>query len=70
MEETKDTIKVAVRCKECSHLIAYKMSAASGIIEVKCRKCGKVSQINLALRKGKPFIFYRMAKPRGYANIS
>ena len=70
MEETKDTIKVAVRCKECSHLIAYKMSAATGIIEVKCRKCGTVSQINLALRKSKPFVFYRTARPLGYANIS
>ena len=70
MEELNDTIMVAVRCKICSHLIAYKMSAASGIIEVKCRKCGKVSQINLALRKAKPLIFYRVAKPLGYANIS
>lgn len=70
MEELKDTIKVAVRCKKCSHLIGYKVCAGSGIIEVKCRKCGTISQINLALRKGKPFIFYRVAKPPIYANIS
>ena len=69
MEELNDTIKVAVRCKKCSHLIGYKVCAGSGIIEVKCRKCGTISQINLALRKGKPFIFYRVAKPPIYANI-
>ena len=70
MEDTKDMIKVAVRCKECAHLIGYKISAASGIFEVKCFKCGTILQINLALRKAKPFLFYRMAKPQGYANIS
>lgn len=70
MGDTKESVKVAVRCKKCAHLIGYKISAASGIIEIKCFKCGTILQINLALRKAKPFVFYRMVKPLGCASIS
>ena len=65
--EKAETMKIAVRCKKCSHLIAYKVSAASGFLEVKCPRCGEVSKINLALRNAKPLIFYRMAKPPEWA---
>lgn len=62
LEPVKDveTMKVAVRCKECGRIICYKISAGTGIVEMKCTKCGAVANVNLALRRNTARISYRI----------
>ena len=52
---------VAVRCNQCMRIIAYKISAGTGRIQIKCPKCGKEMLIDLSLRRSKGKLFYRMA---------
>lgn len=52
----------AVRCKNCMRIIAYKIAAGTGRIQIKCPKCGKEMVIDLSLRRAKGRLFYRMAK--------
>ena len=44
-------MKVIVRCKECGWRILDKVTPATGIIEVKCQRCGTVSKVDLSLRR-------------------
>lgn len=64
MMEVKEqqTVRVEVRCKLCGRLLCYKVSMASGLVEMKCSKCGKTALINLALRKRNTPIQYRRAR--------
>lgn len=57
------SISVAVRCNQCMRIIAYKIAAGSGRIQIKCPKCGKVMIVDLSLRKSKGRLFYRMDPP-------
>ncbi len=54
---------VAVRCNQCMRIIAYKIAAGTGRIQIKCPKCGKEMIIDLSLRKTKGRLFYRTAAP-------
>lgn len=44
-------MKVIVRCKECGWRILDKVTPTTGIIEVKCQRCGTVSKVDLSLRR-------------------
>lgn len=58
--EQIETMRVAVRCKECGRIICYKISAGTGIVAIKCDKCGAEANVNLALRKNTARISYRI----------
>lgn len=58
---TDEPMKVAVRCNNCCRVVAYKLSTTSGLLQLKCPKCGKEIQIDLSLRRAKVPIFYRKA---------
>ena len=64
MMEVKEqkTVRVEIRCKTCGSLLCYKVSMASGLVEMKCSKCGKTALVNLALRKRSTPIQYRRAR--------
>ena len=64
MMEVKEqkTVRVEIRCKTCGRLLCYKVSMASGLVEMKCSKCGKTALVNLALRKRSTPIQYRRAR--------
>lgn len=51
---------VAVRCNQCMRIIAYKIAAGTGRIQIKCPKCGKEMIVDLSLRRTKGRLFYRM----------
>ena len=51
------TIRIAKHCPVCSWRIFDKVTPTSGIIEIKCPRCGQVVKINLALRQP---IHYRL----------
>lgn len=53
--------KVIVKCKNCGWRIFDKITPATGVIEVKCQRCGKVSTIDLSLRRA---VKYRLAPNR------
>lgn len=44
------TIRMTKRCKYCSWRIFDKVTPTTGMIEVKCPKCGRVQKIDLAFR--------------------
>ena len=46
-------------------ILCYKMSAASGLVELKCQKCGRTAVVNLSLRRAKGKLDYRTAKDIG-----
>ncbi len=56
-------MSIAVRCKQCMRIIAYKITAGTGRIQIKCPKCGKEMVVDLSMRRTKGRIFYRMAVP-------
>ena len=56
-------ISVAVRCNQCMRIIAYKITAGTGRIQIKCPKCGKEMIVDLSLRRERNRLFYRMATP-------
>lgn len=58
--EQMETMRVAVRCKECGRIICYKISAGTGIVAIKCDKCGAEANVNLALRRNTARISYRI----------
>ncbi len=53
--------QVAVRCNQCMRIVAYKIAAGTGRIQIKCPKCGKEMIVDLSLRREKSKLFYRMA---------
>ena len=50
------TTKVAIRCRKCGRIVAYKLSDTAGLIQVKCPKCGTEQRIDLSLRRKLPHI--------------
>lgn len=56
-----DPIKVAIRCNDCKRIVAYKLCKGSGLLQLKCPKCGCEIQIDLSLRRAKYPIYYRTA---------
>ncbi len=52
-EEIMDTEpKIAVRCKQCGRILAFKLGSASGFMQLKCQYCKKEFKIDLSMRKG------------------
>ena len=62
MMEVKEqkTVRVEIRCKTCGRLLCYKVSMASGLVEMKCTKCGQTAVVNLALRRRSNPIQFRV----------
>lgn len=54
-------INIRVACPKCSARIFDKITVSTGIIEMKCPKCGNVVKVNLALRKFRS-VLYRLAR--------
>ncbi len=48
-----DEPKIAVRCKQCGRILAFKLGSASGFMQLKCQYCKKEFKIDLSMRKGK-----------------
>lgn len=44
-------INVAVRCLECGWRVMDKVSPTTGKIEIKCPRCHKIVEVDLALRR-------------------
>ena len=60
METTgKQEMRIAVKCKQCNMTIFYKTTPSTGIIECKCPRCRKITEINLAYRRSRTPLFYR-----------
>lgn len=55
--------QIAIRCSQCKRIIAYKIAAGTGRIQIKCPKCGKEMVIDLSLRRARRLSFYRMSFP-------
>ena len=52
-----ERINIAVRCPQCSwRVMLYKVSPTTGKIMIKCPRCHRVVEVDLALRLK---IFYR-----------
>ena len=43
--------KVIVKCKNCGWRILDKVTPTTGIIEIKCCRCGKIANVDLSLRR-------------------
>ena len=50
-EDTPSEIRVSKRCPNCGWRVLDKVTATSGIIELKCPRCGKSVRIDLSLRR-------------------
>ncbi len=46
---------IAVRCKTCNKILAFKSGSASGYLQLKCPLCKSVIRVNLSLRRGRVF---------------
>lgn len=44
-------MNITVRCPECKWRVMDKISPTSGKIEIKCPRCHKVVEVDLALRR-------------------
>ena len=53
MNQTPCCVKVAIRCRKCGRIVAYKLGPAAGLIQVKCPKCGTEQQLDLSLRRNR-----------------
>lgn len=54
--------KITVRCTRCGWRIFDKVTFTSGVIEIKCPRCGHIKNIDLSLRKG--MVKYRIIKKK------
>ena len=45
-------IGIVKRCPGCGRRLYDKLTDCSGVISIKCPKCGQVSELNMAFRKG------------------
>ncbi|CAK7087462.1 MAG: hypothetical protein ENTB_04227 [Enterocloster aldenensis] len=45
------SVEVVKRCPVCGRKLYMKLGDCSGMIAIKCQKCGTTVNINLALRK-------------------
>lgn len=53
IENNCDEIRVSKQCPNCGWRILDKVTATTGIIELKCPRCGKVVMINLSFRRAR-----------------
>jgi len=44
------TVRVSVRCDRCRQRLFDKVSAATGIVEVKCPRCNYLNHLDLSFR--------------------
>ena len=44
-------VSVVKRCPNCGRRLCDKLGSCTGMIEIKCQKCGRVAKGDLALRK-------------------
>ena len=45
------SVNIAVRCPECGWRVMDKVSPTTGKIEIKCPRCHKIVEVDLALRR-------------------
>ena len=45
------SVNIAVRCPECGWRVMNKVSPTTGKIEIKCPRCHKIVEVDLALRR-------------------
>ena len=45
------TTKIAIRCRRCGRIVAYKLGPTAGLLQVKCPKCGAEQKLDLSLRR-------------------
>ena len=45
------SVNIAVRCPECGWRVMDKVSPPTGKIEIKCPRCHKIVEVDLALRR-------------------
>ena len=50
------SVNIAVRCPECGWRVMDKVSPTTGKIEIKCPRCHKIVEVDLALRRN---VLYR-----------
>lgn len=55
-------MRVLVKCPTCGWRLMDKITPAKGKVKIKCPRCRKVVEVDLALRKARPQ--YRMNKER------
>ena len=58
------SMRIAVKCKNCSFTMFYKTSMATGTVECKCPRCKSIVKVNLALRKSSIPLFFRRTTPK------
>lgn len=46
-----ESVEAARRCPNCGRKLYMKLGDCSGMISIKCQKCGQTVTMNLALRK-------------------
>lgn len=53
-QPTPSAVRVGIvkRCPGCGRRLYDKLTDCSGVISIKCPKCGQVSELNMAFRKG------------------
>ncbi len=47
----KTEIRVSKRCPNCDWRVLDKVTPTTGVIEMKCPRCGKMIEIDLSLRR-------------------
>ena len=50
-QDDKNTTKVAVRCNNCQKILAFKIGATSGFLQLKCPVCRTEIKIDLSMRR-------------------
>lgn len=45
--------KIAVRCKNCKKILAFKLGATTGCLQLKCPACKTELKVDLSLRRAK-----------------
>lgn len=55
-------VRVMVKCPTCDWRILDKVTPTTGVIEMKCPRCGKIVMVDLSLRRN---VKFRLAKKVG-----
>ncbi len=51
LDRRRVEVSVVKRCPNCGRRLCDKLGSCTGMIEIKCQKCGRVAKVDLALRK-------------------
>lgn len=62
MNNEEPGINIRVACPKCGARMFDKITVTTGYIEMKCPKCSRIIKVNLALRKIRKSILYRLIK--------